>query len=133
MASWINRNYKQNNFDAIQFLYSKVNIYEYFHNELRQPKSLETLPSCRKCSFYQILNWRSFHSRSAFFLTGFLICSSHLPLPKNLNRPGSTLGQHFPIFLFLPPRFLAHETSGSKPCDLWCVMNWSYSPKTTQW
>ena len=44
--------------------------------------------------------------------------SSPIYLPNE-----STLGQHLPIFRFLPPRFLAHETSGSKPCDLWCVMN----------
>ena len=36
---------------------------------------------------FQILNLRSFHSRPTFFLTGFLICSSRLPLPKNLHRP----------------------------------------------
>ena len=110
-------------------------VFAYFHNELRQP-SVETCRHVANIRF-QVLNLRSFHSRPAFFLTGFLICPSRLPVPKNFHRPfilanGSALGQHFPIFHFFPPRFLAHDTSDSKPRDIWCVMNWSYSLKTRQ-
>ena len=66
--------------------------------------------SCRKCHMSQT---RFFPHRLSY-LSFSLACqsSSLIHLPN-----GSTLGQHFPIFQFLPPRFLAHETSGSKPCD----------------
>ena len=61
-------------------------VFGYVHNELRQSNFRD---SCRHVANvrFQILNLPSFQSRPAFFLTGFLICSSRLPLPKNLHRP----------------------------------------------
>ena len=44
------------------------------------------MPSCCKYSFPN-LQFDSFHGRPTFFLTGFLICSSRLPLSKNRHRP----------------------------------------------
>ena len=80
-------------------------IFAYFHNELRE---LKVWRLCRRVAYvrFQILNWRSFHSRPAFFLTGLIICSSHLPLPKNLHRPliyrtgrlGDSIFQYFTFF-----------------------------------
>ena len=69
--------------------------------------------------------WEVSHSIPASFLTWFSYLFFPPATPQKSSSPiylpdGSTLGQHYPIFLFLPPRFLTHETSGSKPCDLWC-------------
>ena len=104
-------------------------VFAYFHNELRPP-------SCRKCSFPN-LEFAKFPQHTHFLPHRLSYLFFPPTTPSKSSSPiylpnASTLGQHFLIFHFLPLRFLAHETSGSMQCDLWCVMNWSYRPKTTQ-
>ena len=109
MASWMRGNYEQNNFNAIQF-FSKLIL-----RIICSPAFCSHAANIR----FQTLNLTSFHSRSAFLLTGFLICFSRLRLPNIYLPNESTLAQNFPIFQFILPHLLAHENSGSKPCAFW--------------
>ena len=128
----------------MQFKFFKANFTNNFTHNLFSClfayQNLESQQSCYKYSFPKTLNLRSFRSRSAFFLTGFIICFFPPTTLQKCKSPiylpnESILAQNFPIFQFLPPRLLDHEKAGSKPCAF-CMYHElrteSYIPKITK-
>lgn len=107
----------------MQFKFFKANFTNNFTNNLFSClfayQNLESQQSCHKYSFPKTLNLRSFRSRSAFFLTGFIICFFPPTTLQKCKSPiylpnESILAQNFPIFQFLSPHFLTHEKFPSK-------------------